>query len=117
MAPCLGRPPPGSRRPLRAHPSPAAVSGRAFAPARRPAVEPADETLGGIAMFDVPASAQKERLPTLRFDLSDDEAAFSFSAHGSPAWSRSGRLLAFARNGDIWVSVRLGGRFSDDYCS
>jgi Tol biopolymer transport system component len=65
------------------------------------------ETIACCAIFDVPTDAGKQR-PGLvrRFDVRDEAAGFLFSYHGHPAWSQSGKRLAFVRNGDIWVAER-----------
>lgn len=60
----------------------------------------------GHSIFDVPWRPSKERGLTTRFDLYDDDTFFHFSHHCHPAWSRSGKRMAFVRNGDIWIADR-----------
>ncbi len=56
------------------------------------------------SLFDVPEDGSSR--PVLRLGPGDSGAGFSFSGLGAPAWSPSGRFLAFARNGDIWLARR-----------
>lgn len=73
-----------------------------------------DDAFTGTAIFDVPATAARVRYPEVRFDIYESGTGFLFSDHIAPAWSRPGRVLAFVRNGDIWVAIRRGGRWSED---
>jgi Tol biopolymer transport system component len=65
----------------------------------------AGSTISGCTIFEAPVTAKQA--PTVLWDLYDDETAFHFSNQSHPAWSRDGRSLAFARNGDIWLGTRL----------
>jgi Tol biopolymer transport system component len=57
-----------------------------------------------VSLFDV--SSVSKALPKgyVRYDVCDMASAFYFPDNGSPAWSRSGNKLAFARNGDVWMA-------------
>lgn len=57
----------------------------------------------GNSIFDVPLHPTKQKM-AVRFDLYDDWSGFYFSDHRYPVWSKSGKKLAFVRNGDIWVA-------------
>jgi hypothetical protein len=68
----------------------------------------------GTAVFDVPVTAGADRRPPLRFGITERDGGFQCSDQDAPAWSPSGRYLAFVRNGDIWVARRSGPRFERD---
>ena len=57
----------------------------------------------GRSIFDVRIGGWPPGKATVRYDLFDDGTGFAFGDHAHPAWSRSGRKLAFTRNGDIWI--------------
>jgi len=64
-------------------------------------------TIASCAIYDAPLRATRGHPELLtRFGPFDREAAYYFSYHSHPAWSRSGKMLAFVRNGDIWIADR-----------
>lgn len=55
-------------------------------------------------IFDLyPVDTGKPRL-SVRFDITDCGSGFNFADNDNPAWSKSGKELAFTRNGDIWLA-------------
>jgi Tol biopolymer transport system component len=63
----------------------------------------------GCSIFDVRVAGWQPGHVTARYDLLDNGTSFSFGDHAHPAWSPSGRQLAFTRNGDIWIAAAKGG--------
>lgn len=57
-----------------------------------------------VSLFDVSSVSKAIPKGYVRYDMCDSASAFYFPANGSPAWSRSGNKLGFARNGDIWMA-------------
>jgi Tol biopolymer transport system component len=57
----------------------------------------------GRSIFDIRISGAQPGKATVRYDLFDNGTSFFFADHAHPAWSPSGRQLAFTRNGDIWI--------------
>lgn len=60
--------------------------------------------LVGSSLFDVGLKGEKPSKAAVRYDLFEGGTSFFFPDHGHPAWSRSGKRLAFTRNGDIWIA-------------
>jgi|WetSurMetagenome_2_1015567.scaffolds.fasta_scaffold64808_3 Tol biopolymer transport system component len=60
----------------------------------------------GNSIFDVPVSGKSPEKAVPRYDLYGHEGGASnyFVDQGFPAWSASGKRLAFVRAGDIWVT-------------
>jgi len=71
------------------------------------AVAPVSVTARSI--LDVLVDGPQPSTATARYDLLDRGSTFVFADHAHPAWSPSGRKLAFTRNGDIWVTTAEGG--------
>src|SRR5579862_6663893 len=63
-------------------------------------------TISCCSIYDIPADHPKPDELRVRFDLLDDEARFHPSNNNCPAWSPSGKYLAFVRNGDVWIAER-----------
>jgi hypothetical protein len=61
----------------------------------------------GSAIYDVPAGGAARSAPRVWFDVFDDDAYCAFTFHTAPAWSARGDALAFARNGDVWLSKKV----------
>jgi Tol biopolymer transport system component len=62
----------------------------------------------GRSIFDVRVSEPQPGKPAVRYDLFTNGTSFFFADHAHPAWSPSGRELAFTRNGDIWILEAKG---------
>lgn len=61
--------------------------------------------LTGVSIFDLyPIGLGKPRL-SARFDVTDGGTSFNYTNNENPAWSKSGTVLAFTRNGDIWTAL------------
>ncbi|HZT42238.1 MAG TPA: DPP IV N-terminal domain-containing protein [Chthonomonadaceae bacterium] len=58
------------------------------------------------SLFEVSPSSPLTGTGTLLFDLLEQGAYYSFGDNDAPAFSRSGKQMAFTRNGDIWVAER-----------
>lgn len=63
----------------------------------------------GSSIFDVPVNGTKPSKATVRYDLFEGGTSFFFADHAHPAWSPSGKKLAFTRNGDIWIAEAKNG--------
>jgi len=63
----------------------------------------------GSSIFDVPLNAAEPGRAIARYDFFEGGTSFFFADHAHPAWSPSGRKLAFTRNGDIWIAAAKGG--------
>jgi hypothetical protein len=57
----------------------------------------------GHSIFDVRVTGSEPGQVTVRYDLLDNGTSFSFVHNAHPAWSPSGKKLAFTRNGDVWI--------------
>lgn len=86
------------------------TNGRAGMVAARGAVA---GVIVGRAIYDVRATGAQPGRATARYDLLDNGTGFSFGDHAHPAWSPSGRQLAFTRNGDIWIAAAEAGLEGD----
>lgn len=75
------------------------TGGRVAAPRKT-----ATDLIVGSSLFDVLPSGAEPSKTTVRYDLCRHRATFSFVDHAHPAWSPSGKKLAFTRNGDIWIA-------------
>lgn len=60
----------------------------------------------GSVLYDVPLVPGPSRKIVQRFGPEEEGAGYQFSNQECPAWSRDGKWLAFARNGDVWVTHR-----------
>jgi len=60
--------------------------------------------IAGSSIFDVRPSGIEPGKATVRYDLFEGGTSFFFADHAHPAWSPSGKKLAFTRNGDIWMA-------------
>jgi Tol biopolymer transport system component len=58
----------------------------------------------GSSIFDMRPSGMEPGKAVVRYDIFSNGTSFSFANHGHPAWSPSGKKLAFTRNGDIWIA-------------
>lgn len=71
-------------------------------------IVPSKNAVKGIitasTIFDASMSRTEPGKATVRHDLFEGGTGFFFSDHAYPAWSPSGKQLAFTRNGDIWVA-------------
>ncbi len=63
-------------------------------------------TIDADSLFAVSAQAGVNRAPVALLDVTEQGTHFGFSHQEQPAFSRSGKYLAFARNGDIWLAQR-----------
>jgi len=63
----------------------------------------------GSSIFDVRLSGAEPGKATVRHDLFEGGTSFFFADHAHPAWSSSGKKLAFTRNGDIWIAEAKNG--------
>jgi Tol biopolymer transport system component len=63
----------------------------------------------GSSIFDIGLSGIEPGRATVRYDLFEGGTSFFFVDHSHPAWSPSGKKLAFTRNGDIWVAEAKNG--------
>lgn len=63
-------------------------------------------TIDADSLFAVSAQPGANRAPVALLDVTEQGTSFSFSHQEQPAFSRSGKYLAFARNGDIWLAQR-----------
>jgi Tol biopolymer transport system component len=68
--------------------------------------EQAGSTVEGSSLFRVSSAPGRTAVKTI-LDFTEQGAHYAFSNQDSPAWSRNGTWLAFARNGDIWTRQRL----------
>jgi Tol biopolymer transport system component len=66
-------------------------------------------TIVGSSIFDVHLNGKAQEKTTVRYDLFAGGTSFFFADHAHPAWSPSGRKLAFTRNGDIWLAEMANG--------
>lgn len=60
----------------------------------------------GSALYYVPLGGNSGGIVKEMVGPGEGGAGFRFSNQEFPAWSRDGKWLAFARNGDIWVTTR-----------
>ncbi len=58
----------------------------------------------GMSILDLHPLSGKKQVLSVRFDVADRGTGFNFADNENPAWSKSGEMLAFTRNGDIWVA-------------
>ena len=58
------------------------------------------------SLFEISPGSPLTVTGTPILDLLEQGADYSFGGNDAPAFSRSGRQMAFARNGDIWVAER-----------
>lgn len=75
-------------------------------------IRPANATGGvilGSSIFDVRLNGTEPGRVIVRYDLFEDGTSFFLTNHANPAWSHSGKKLAFTRNGDIWVAEMKNG--------
>jgi len=63
----------------------------------------------GSSIFDIRLSGTEPGKATVRYDLFEGGTSFFFTDHAHPAWSPSGKKLAFTRNGDIWIAEAKNG--------
>jgi len=63
----------------------------------------------GSSIFDIRLSETESGKATVRYDLFEGGTSFFFADHAHPAWSPSGKKLAFTRNGDIWIAEAKNG--------
>jgi Tol biopolymer transport system component len=63
----------------------------------------------GSSIFDVRLSGTEPGKAIVRYDLFEGGTSFFFADHAHPAWSPSGKKLAFTRNGDIWIAEMENG--------
>lgn len=61
----------------------------------------------GSSIFDLLLKSPRREM-RIHFDIYNDLGFYNFAWHSAPAWSPSGKCLAFVRNGDIWVANRDG---------
>jgi hypothetical protein len=61
-------------------------------------------TVDAISLFAVSA-ASKAYFETL-YDITEQGTWYGFTHQEQPTFSRSGKYLAFARNGDVWIAKR-----------
>ncbi|MBZ5499851.1 MAG: hypothetical protein LAP85_25920 [Acidobacteriia bacterium] len=64
----------------------------------------ANGVIVATSIFDVLPRGTEPCKVIVRYDLFANGTGFSFADHAHPAWSRSGKKLAFTRNGDIWIA-------------
>jgi Tol biopolymer transport system component len=62
-----------------------------------------DEIIGS-SIFDIPKEGSEPFQAIVRCDLFGRGTSFSFADQAHPAWSPSGRKLAFTRHGDLWIA-------------
>jgi Tol biopolymer transport system component len=65
--------------------------------------------ISGSSIFDVRLNGTGPSKAAVRYDLFEGGTTFFFASHAHPAWSSSGRRLAFTRNGDIWIAEAKNG--------
>jgi Tol biopolymer transport system component len=63
----------------------------------------AEGVISGSSIFDVRPAGTEPARATVRYDLFAKGTSFNFADQSHPAWSPSGKKLAFTRNGDIWL--------------
>jgi Tol biopolymer transport system component len=63
----------------------------------------------GSSIFDIRLGEIEPGKATVRYDLFEGGTSFFFTDHAHPAWSPSGKKLAFTRNGDIWIAEAKNG--------
>ena len=78
----------------------------------RPSSEKQGRPVRGCSIFDVSINP-RQQYRRVHFDLYDATTWCGFTWNAAPAWSPSGRFLAFVRNGDIWVADRDGSLLSE----
>jgi dipeptidyl aminopeptidase/acylaminoacyl peptidase len=64
----------------------------------------AGDYIVGSSIFDVLLSGTEPGRVTVRYDVLQGGTTFFFVDHAHPAWSATGKKLAFTRNGDIWIA-------------
>jgi Tol biopolymer transport system component len=69
-----------------------------------PARNEAGGVIVGCSIFNVHPKGLEPGKAAVRYDIFANGTSFSFANHGHPAWSPSGKKLAFTRNGDIWIA-------------
>lgn len=78
---------------------------RAIVPAR----DAAEVVISASSIFDVRAGGTEPNEATGRYGLLAGATSFNFVDHSHPAWSSSGKKIAFTRNGDIWFAEAESG--------
>jgi hypothetical protein len=63
--------------------------------------------ISSCSIYEVPADKPTDEELHPRWDIFEDGARFHASVNSHPAWSKDASLLAFARDGDIWVAKRV----------
>jgi len=63
----------------------------------------------GTSIFDVSLNPTEPGKAIVRYDLFEGGTSFFFADHAHPAWSPEGNMLAFTRNGDIWIAEAKNG--------
>lgn len=63
------------------------------------------EIVYGSSIFDLLLNSPRREM-RIHFDIYNGDAFYQFAWHSAPAWSPSGKYLAFVRNGDIWIAYR-----------
>jgi Tol biopolymer transport system component len=76
----------------------------------RPQRGGAVQKIDGSALYAVSPTAERSAEPEVILDIGEQGAHYAYSHQDSPAWSKSGKWLAFARNGDIWTATRYDRR-------
>lgn len=74
-----------------------------------PAQKAARDVISGSSIFDVRLNGIEPDKIIVRYDLFEGGTSFYFVNHANPAWSPSGKKLAFTRNGDIWIAEMKNG--------
>jgi dipeptidyl aminopeptidase/acylaminoacyl peptidase len=74
-----------------------------------PAKNESENTILGSTIFDVQLRDNEPGKVSVRYDLYGGGTSFFFTNHDHPAWSLSGKKLAFTRNGDIWEAQAAKG--------